>query len=361
MFRASVLRVVVLASLLVGGCSHYEVTRVYAGRARSERFIDEAAYRAFLAGAEFEARGDLAAAADAYRHATEEDPESVEAWTARGALACQSRTDPHEFFARAERLDAEFAPLWRARADCAAVRGTRDNAAVQRAFLLDPDDLSMGIAAAEALSRGGEAAVASALLRDLSVRFPASLAVLRAAAEQAKATHDRAWELAVSEQARALESSRDAGGASTASEVESAIVRGELVRAFERARASRLLAHETAALAIAAGRPALAVAEVRRVLAADPSAYDARIVGILAAELVGDVPLRDAWLAEGTATPAAQLSPVGHEALRELVVRHGGGELPGFDRLVPAVEVSETARFVADRLRNRGLSQSATR
>ncbi|NBQ40476.1 MAG: DUF4870 domain-containing protein, partial [Alphaproteobacteria bacterium] len=82
-------------------------------------------------------------------------------------------------------LDAEFAPLWRARADCAAVRGTRDDAAIQRAFLLDPDDISTAIAAAEALLRGGEAAVGSALLRDLSVRFPASLAVLRAAAEQA--------------------------------------------------------------------------------------------------------------------------------------------------------------------------------
>ena len=64
----------------LAGCAHYEVTRVYGGRVRAERFIDEVAYHEFLVGAELEERGEWSAAAAAYRRALSDDPESVEAW-----------------------------------------------------------------------------------------------------------------------------------------------------------------------------------------------------------------------------------------------------------------------------------------
>src|SRR5205823_1047934 len=104
-------------AMLLAGCDTYRVARLHDGRLREERFVDEVAYASFVHGAELEAAGNRDAALAAYRAVVSEDPEAIEAWTRIAVVTCRGGGSPDEALAHAERLDPDFAPLWRARAE----------------------------------------------------------------------------------------------------------------------------------------------------------------------------------------------------------------------------------------------------
>ena len=345
----------------LAGCAHYEVTRIYGGRVRAERFIDEVAYREFLVGAELEERGEWSAAAAAYRRALSDDPESVEAWVRVGAVACRMGADPSVSFAEAERLDASFAPLWRGRADCARALGRPVHEATSRAFLLDPEDEETALEHARSLVESGAIVRARWLLRELAVRHPASLTVWRAILARAVATGDLAWQHAAEARLSELDPRRAPVASDAIAAIEAALVAGDSARAAALAQAGRLGAAGFVGLAIVVGDPALAVTVAERVLAADPDATDVRLLGALAADLARDAARRDRWVTGVGRLHADEVGELGRVALAELVLRHGGETLPESMPMPTSNARAALDAAVARRLRLRGHAPLVTR
>lgn len=349
--------------LLLGltACARYEVTRVYGGHVRTERFIDEVAYREFLRAAELEARGEWRAAALAYRAALAEDPESVEAWVQLGLVTCRMGADPARSFSAAEQLDAAYAPLWSARGACARVLGRRDPNAIERAFLLDPDDEVLALAQASSLLEQGAREPAARLLRDLAVRRPASLRVWRAVLDCAILTKALAWQRTASLRLAELDAASRSTPSTVIEDIETALVAGTPELAVARARAARVGTAELVALAIAVGQPALALVMAERVVAADPAATDMRLLGALAADLA-KAPLRFDSLMNGADAPQPELlGELGRAALSELVLRHGGVNLSDAVPGPSPTERDTATHLVRARLRLRGQASSAVR
>ncbi|MDP9000021.1 MAG: hypothetical protein M3O46_07915 [Myxococcota bacterium] len=117
--------------------------RAYDGYVVDGRFIEPAAYTAFLRGATAEASGDMKAALGAYADAARMDPKGVEIWTRIGEVRCHIdvRDDQADgSFARALTQDARYAPAWAAKSKCALARGDIVSAreAARPAAQLDP-------------------------------------------------------------------------------------------------------------------------------------------------------------------------------------------------------------------------------
>jgi tetratricopeptide (TPR) repeat protein len=276
------------------------VARLYDGRLRNERFVNEVAYALFVRGAELEAAGNREAALAAYREVVAEDPDSVEAWTRIGAVTCRGGASPDEAFAQAEKLDPDYAPLWRARAECAghAPGGKLDLAAAEHAFALDPDSPDTIRTLLRALDVHGLHDRAWALLQELVVRAPTAEWLWSEVAAHPKA--DDAWREHARRRIAELDFARTAGRTPHAADP-----------------------HEAAERALAAGKPAEARVAMERRAAADPGDTDARLLATLAADRAGaaDGP-NPVELPPGADPPG----DAGRRALAELLARHVGAE-----------------------------------
>jgi hypothetical protein len=362
--------VVSVASLLLAGCGRYEVTRVYSGTARVERFIDEDAYREFTQAAELEARGELRGAQAAYLRVLEHDPESLEARTRLGELACRLRESEAAWFREVERRDATFAPLWRARAACAKRKGSLDAVAVERAYRFDPSDDELVIDQIDALLATSRATEAFALARELVARSPVSREAWRAMRRTALAAQEPLWQRESELRERSLAAR---AGAFTVSdrgldafareydELLASLVTREDDQARRRALEWRLGAAEFAAVALLAGRPDLVVELAERTLAADPHADELRCLGALAAGRAGDSVRRERWLSELRGALKASmgpLGPLGAAALDELVAREGRADVAAWRDASVAVQAanargSDREKWLAERMRSR--------
>lgn len=317
-----------LCALVVGiaaqSCVPREVTRVYDGRARVERFIDEHAYREYLHGAELEARGDVEGAALAYAAALEADPESIESLVALASLECAQGADPSTRLAEAERLDPAFAPLWTARAGCARRAGKVDLASSERAFTLDPKSEVALEEWVAALESSGHTQAAWALVREQAATRASSLQAWVRVRAGARSVGDAAWGWAADRSLRTLE--RRLGRRDDAARRVALAPIGELaalaveddaaVRRWSRERG--LSAAEEGAVFLVIGRASVAVGDLRRALEVEPRALDVRLVASLAAVLSGDRALASTLFPAGTLGPRENLGVIGQAALAAL-------------------------------------------
>lgn len=349
-----------VAFAFTAGCARYEVTRLYRDGARDERFIDAAAYRAFLGAAELEERGELDSAREAFQAVLDADPECVEAWTRLGAVECRLGVDAESRFIEAERLDSSYAPLWTARGICARHRGESDAVFVERAFRLDPTDDALLLAQLEALLSRGDAREAFTLAREVVTRSPGSLNAWSAMSRAAKAVGRPDFQREASVRTRRL-AELGVGGSTAAREpedldalfealVESFVLRDDAA-ARSRASKARLSPPEVAAAAILAGRPDYAVELASRVLAAEPTARDMRALGALAADLAAVPQERSRWLDEVDHGGPIDVGPIGAAAFDELMLRSGFGALDKIVReQVRRQPGSTRERWLAERL-----------
>jgi predicted Zn-dependent protease len=291
-------RALALALALSGCGAGTSVPRVMQGRTVEGPFVSDAAYSAYARGAYLEARGQSAAAIEAYRAALAADGSSAEIWTRLGVLYCREHPDDAEdAFAEAIELAAEYAPAWSARAACRQSRGQLDPALTDalRAVQLAPDDSDANLLVArlyEAQRRLPEAKVwlLGLVLRspEPSAHWAALVAVAEAASDPALARRART-ELAAREarRERALRRTNEAE-AEPSSELLDALRAQNLAHARAVASRQRVDARTLALLAAARGSPAVAVEQANIVLAADPSDPDALVAALYAAASQGD-------------------------------------------------------------------------
>jgi Flp pilus assembly protein TadD len=305
------------------GCARESVVRVYEGRVREERPIDALAYREHLVAAEHEARGDLDAAAHAYRRALEVDPSNVEAWVSLGAVECRRGRDPSEPFAEAATLNPGYAPLWLERARCSRVHGALDVEAAERAFRLDPDAESNVLELATSLVARGRPEEALRFVRERARGRAPSRGVLELLARAARQAGDVAWAGWASRQLARL-GERQAGRDPNDASVEGVPWSGlagegddEVRRWASRRRLSRA---EGAALFVILGRPEVALFDLRPVLLLEPGSLEERLVAVLAAELAGSP--EPTLLATGITWASLPKGGVGEGALVALLRRH---------------------------------------
>lgn len=329
---------VALSSLVLVACGDPTVIRVVDGRPQAGRFIADSAYAAYAHAAEAEAARDLPSAIRWMEAAAAADPEGPEPWTRLGELRC--RIAPGDGppppaaladFARAEKADPRFAPLFRARARCLLDHHRPAPALIdaERATALDPDDSWNVIVRAQALMEVGREPEAERALRALTVRYPRSAAPWIVLQTLGIRTRDQALMREAAERSAALSApstlprSREGALTSPLDAIDAALAAGDLARAQALAHQARLPWAELALRAAALGRPALAREQAELVLGADPTASGARVALAVAADLAGDHAAAAAALRDLPAR-SAPLSTLGRLLLAELVARHGG-------------------------------------
>ncbi|MCC6902847.1 MAG: tetratricopeptide repeat protein [Polyangiaceae bacterium] len=311
-----------LAALLfasVTGCGFMgtRVTRVYSGREHAGPYLSPEAYAHYTQAVAHERGGKLADAIREYRAVLLEDDSSPDVWARLGAVECRTGQSSDTSFARAEALDAEYAPLWRERAACALARGDagRALAHAQRAVALDPDDDAASLSVVRALVKLGRRDDAERWLWALWVRDPAS----SASAEARRATGSPPREPPPD----LLGARRRDDRRPTVADVDRALAAGELELAKRLARGAGLSAGGFSLHAVALGRSALAKREAARALDGDPNDADALIAAACAASLDGDPDAFDHALRALGPSPLAP-SGLGVRLFRELLARRVG-------------------------------------
>jgi len=244
------------ALLLATSCaSTVPVERAYDGRVVEGRYIEPAAYAAYLRGAIAESAGDAKRALAAYTEAARVDPRSTE--TAQRIADVRCTIDPRE--CRPVRVDAASPPASRERAIALALDSV-DSAAAWDALLVwarARDDVALEafalarVAAADP-SRRDEVAAAAEELANLG-QLPAARAVAASAFDVADAPF--------SDERRPL---------ARRLAVDEAIVRGDADATRRRATRARIGPDEAAARALLHDRPALALDLAIESARADP-------------------------------------------------------------------------------------------
>lgn len=400
MTRAA-LGALVLASAAAAGCGRApQVERAYNGDIVRGRFVQPAAYAAFLRGAIAEAGGHLNDALVAYEQAQDLDPDSAEIAARIGAVRCRADVrDPgaDRAFDRASRLDPAFARAWTERARCADARGDAAAAhrAAARAAQLDPRADAANVLVARTAARGDDAATREALVsltataRDPAVAYGALVAWAEGHGDVAL------WAYALEQLVQAAPSERDAVAraaeqlaglgetgearavAAAAVDVDDAplpprlalaarlaldeaIARGDAAALSRRATRTRLGLDEAAGRALLGARPALARSLAATQAGADPTARGARLVlaaaggrdltAAAAEARPGDAPVSCAALvAFGVALVHATSAP--ERARAALAAIAHGPMAAGDDRVVrPAVELASRGALDAGAL-----------
>ncbi len=329
-----------ILSVLIGAtaCSGGNVVRVFDGVEVDGRFINDWAYASYARGVEWEERGRDAEALKFYEEARDQDPSSVEIWTRLGAVRCRLGGDAEDAFAAAEDRDADYEPLWRARARCDESRDKLESALVhaRRAVTSDPSRDASVLLLARLAALNGEHEEAERWLRSVAVRSPRSRRVWQAIAAYAGGTDGKvlhpAWLAAAQRRLATMHANIDAPKpgpepklANPWSAVDAALIAGSLEDARRKATEHHLDARRLAARAIVVGRPALALDEATLRLGANPDDSDSRIALVLAADLLSR---SDVALGAMTDIPkrADPLSEWGALMLAEIMVRHVGVE-----------------------------------
>jgi Tfp pilus assembly protein PilF len=318
-------------ALLLGGClGGGTVTRIVDGRLEEGRAIDEEAYAASLRAGIADATGDRERALDELERALAADPDSPELLARYGEIACRAggnapaRPGPAlTAFSRAISLDPSYAPAWLGRARCLSLLG-RDREALTAGVIAaenDPTDVHATELVAGLLFAAGQPADAWAWLDGLATLEPdsrdAQRALLSAALRERDSTREHLARAALKRLGE-----RSAGSAAGA--LGTAIAQSDLAAA-RRAALDLHLSNSALALTLARMAPALALEQASSVLAADPSASDAWIAGLTAADALGDRARFDAILHELSPEPQPP-SALGLELFAELVARHTGDD-----------------------------------
>lgn len=399
--KRAALAALVIASAAAAGCARAPgVERAYDGDLVCGRYVQPAAYAAFLRGAIAEAGGHLHDALVAYEEARDLDPDSAEVAARIGAVRCRADArDPEadRAFERASQLDPTFARAWTERARCAAERGDTAAAhqAAARAAELDPRADAANALAARTAARSDDAATREALVsltataRDPAVAYGALAAWAESHGEVAL------WAYALEHLVRAAPSEREAvaraaeqlAGLGEAAEaravaaaavdaddvplppglalaarlaLDEAIARGDAAALGLRATRTRLGLDEAAGRALLAARPALARSLAATLAGADPTARGARLVlaavdgrDLTAASSEarpGDAPVSCAALvAFGVALVHATSAP--ERARAALAAIAHGPMVAGDDRVErPAVELASRGALDVDAL-----------
>jgi hypothetical protein len=244
------------ALLFATSCaSTVPVERVYDGRVVDGRYVEPAAYAAYLRGAIAESGGDLGRALAAYTEAAHADPQSVE--TAQRIAHVRCAIDPRECGPR--RADDDSPPASRERAIARALTSA-DPATAWDALLVwarRRDDVALAafalarVAAADPSRRDEVAAAAEEL---------ASLGQVAAARAVAASAFDAA-DAPFSDERRPL---------ARRLAVDEAIVRGDADVTRQRATRARIGPDEAAARALLHDQPALALDLAMESARADP-------------------------------------------------------------------------------------------
>ena len=341
-----------LASTGCAGLFNDAVPRKVHGRVYTGAFIPEEAYAAFLEGALAEQQQAPDRAEQAYLRAVAHDGNHPEPWVRLGALRCAqgAQKTSDDAFARASRLDPEFAPIFRERALCAFRRGDTNEARslATQALALDPADPEPPLLLARlalAAEQPEEALrwVTALLLH--TPRAPGALALLQqhqhhptlaplahrtlappSPPGDALAPPSAPWPprdalVPPGTPGTTSELATTGTGALSLAALDQALLKATPEEARTLARRAGLTPGELASRAAALGLRTLAAEQGRLVLEADPSSTDARIA-LLAAGNEAEVALA---LSLPLTTPTAP-SAVGALLLAELLLRKSGPE-----------------------------------
>jgi len=294
------------------------------------RAIDEEAYAASLRAGIDDAEGDREHALEELERALGADPDSPELLARYGEIACRPGRDgparPGPALAalsRAIALDATYAPAWLGRARCLSLLG-RQHEALTAAVVAaenDPSDPRATEFVAELLFAAGQPADAWAWLDGLATLEPNSREAQRALLSAALREHDVVRERLARE---ALNKLGEQAPNAAASALSDAVARADL-SAARRAALDLHLSSSALALRLAKDAPSIGFEQASSVLAADPSASDAWIAGLAAADELGDRERFELMLRALAPEPLPP-SALGLELLAELVARHTGGD-----------------------------------
>jgi tetratricopeptide (TPR) repeat protein len=306
------------------------VQRVIHGRTVEGPEVSEDAYAAYARGAYFEARGQSAAAIQAYREALDSGSANPAAWTRLGALYCREHArDAEAAFESAIGLDAGYAPAWSARAECRYSRRELEAALADalRAVRLDAEDTAANLLVARVYQAQNRLADAKAWLFALVLQSPEVRAHWVALGAFAAASHDEA----LAGYSRAELVRRGAGAevmtnaegrgkpapAALSSELRNALDDDDLPRARAIATDEGIDARTLGVLAASNGYPALADRQATLVLEADPSDPDALIVALAVAQAGGATDRLRSLLQR--ASSIGRPSPLGARLLGDLI------------------------------------------
>jgi tetratricopeptide (TPR) repeat protein len=320
-----------LPALLLGGClGGGNVTRIVDGHVEEGRAIDEEAYAASLRAGIADATGDRDRALGELERALAADPDSPELLARYGELSCRVGRDGTSSpgtglaaLSKAISLDASYAPAWLGRARCLLILGRERDAltAAVAAAENDPTDANATELIANLFFAAGQKADAWAWLDGLATLEPSSREAQRALLAAALREHD-ATRAALASQA--LERLGERMPNAARNSLHDAIAAGDLAAA-RRAAIDLRLSSAGLALELAKAAPALAIDEASAVLAADPTATDAWIAGLSAADALGDSGRFDEILRALGPEPLPP-SALGLALLGELVARHTGDD-----------------------------------
>jgi tetratricopeptide (TPR) repeat protein len=316
---------------VLGACaSSTSVERVIHGRTVEGPEVSEDAYSAYARGAYLEARGQSAAAIQAYEEAREWDSTNPGIGTRLGVLYCRERPkDAEDAFDDALELDTEYAPAWAARAECRYSHGQLDAALADasRAVRLDASDTAANLLVANVYRAQDRLVEARAWLFALVLRSPEANAHWAALRSLAESAHDDALgRFAASElerrRARRQVGAEAAPGAKPApanlsSELVAALNAGDLPGARAIAAREQISPRTLAVLVMMNGYPALAERQATLLLEADPADPDALITALTAAEITGATPRLEALLRQTSSD--RRPSPLGARLFADLV------------------------------------------
>ena len=297
-----------LVSVSIVGCAEGSsgVTRMAEGVRYEGRFINPAAYAAYLLGVEREAHADYPAALNAYLEAHAEDPDSPEIWARIGAVRCfSSKPGPgvaagKSAFERGLKNDARYYGNYLERARCAErARDLRSALAdASTAVALRPTDEPSNLLVARLLSALGHHAEARAWLEALQSFHDGSAAF-----------------------AHALEAARRPPLASPGTHSASP---GTLPTSATPAPA--LPTRSDAFVELRSGRAELARQRAQLELEADPSNADAWIAALVACDALHDEQCFEGAL-DKLEAPHAAPSPAALDYLQELLARRAGARI----------------------------------
>ena len=321
--------VLLLGACWLAGCQGAGgVIRVADGRAEEGRAVDEEAYAATLRAGIFDATGDRDHALAELESALGSDPDSPELLARYGEVLCRpGRESPPRpgsalsAFSRALNLDGTYAPAWLGRARCLSLLGRHKEAlvAAERAATQDPLDVRATELVARLLFESGRKSEGWAWLDGLATLLPGSVEAQRALLAVALRERDA---VRIHRARTALEvlGHRLPGAATEA--LAEAIARRDLAEA-RRAALELHLSSSALALELSRSAPELGLEQASFVLAADPTASDAWIAGLAAADALGDRTRFDELARLLDPEPLAP-SAAGLELLAEVVARHTG-------------------------------------
>jgi Tfp pilus assembly protein PilF len=322
--RIGVAVALLLTSCLGGG----SVTRIVDGRVEEGRAVDEEAYAATLRAGIFDATGDREHALEELERALASDPDSPELLARYGEVSCRTDSSgpPHPggalvAFSRAIDIDPTYAPAWLGRASCLELLGRTREAlvAAKLAAENDPSDPRATELVAQLLFALGQRAEAWAWLDGLAAFRPTSAEAERALLAAALREHDEVRQH-LARAALAALGERLPGA--DAAELADAVQNGDLAAA-RRAALELHLSSSGLALHLAKAAPRLGLEQADTVLAADPTASDAWIAGLVAADALGDTQRFTDILGQLSVDPLPP-SALGLELFGEVVRRHTG-------------------------------------